>query len=390
MASERLRLPAELWIHIFQIATHHPLLHSVKYEPFDPCVHVAEEMHAEMLQVKLAITLVCRSWRDMSLHMLYEDVWFRHGDASLGLALKGDPHAAEPGRGRWVRRATLPYSHTETVNPNPPRALLILHHCPALEVLVRPWTGDDRLRFEFPTETVALPRLKRLDWWYHAAAARSGGINSLDQVLQSAPSIEYLSLGGEMWLFSLHAHFELPRVKVLRLRRVNTLFVVQIAKWTMPALTHLLLECPLHPDSMENLWEALGPTLRCVEFGSHIGFTFDDQLSLALRQCPCVEELNYYLFFTMRLARTQTHESLRRVGLHALQNDAIYPSINGAPNFPHIEAHFYAYPTERFPALREFVLYGKEWRAFVEDQQFSDIVKVVEDSGRVIDISQIY
>ncbi|KAI0066421.1 hypothetical protein BV25DRAFT_1377407 [Artomyces pyxidatus] len=366
-------LPPELWIHIFHLATSSPALHASQYEPFHPSF--LSQDAASTLKVKSAIALVCRHWRAMSLEMLYEDVRIRHGDVALGRALVG--------HGRWVRRAILPYHHSETPTPHPIPALDILRQCPRLEVLVRPPLGwpPDRLRFEFPAEAISLPLLKRLDWWHHNPADRSGGINSLNEVLRSAPNLEYLSYGGEMWQVSLSRRsLELPALKVLRLRHIDAIFVRQICTWRLPSLTHLVMEWPTHPQVVEVLWETLGPGLETVELGIHLGFALRDYLSTVLTGCSNLREINYYIFFTMRLRDSVVHEHLKRVGLHAHANLTI--DSNDDVVWAHVEDHLKAYHTETFPSLTEFVLYGPEWEPLIQHGRFSELEAMVAADGR--------
>jgi len=67
---------------------------------------------------------------------VYEDLRIRHGEQALADVLESCEE-----RGRWVRRAELPYTNTVTTTPSSLRPLpfiAILKRCPELEILVRP------------------------------------------------------------------------------------------------------------------------------------------------------------------------------------------------------------------------------------------------------------
>ncbi|EGN94080.1 hypothetical protein SERLA73DRAFT_188648, partial [Serpula lacrymans var. lacrymans S7.3] len=316
-------LPPEIWLHIFRWATS-PLTSgsfALTYEPFQIG---SEDVLKATLQVRYAIVRVCWLWRALAMDLLYEDVRVRHGMQALVSALRGDEYLAE-GNGRWVRRLELPYAHTNTATSDSSvTALNILKHCPSLEVLTRPFPSEsaDNMRFEFSAGHVVLTSLKRLEWWHHNGATRSGGINSLYDVLKNAPNLQYLAVGGSVLpRFISVAPLCLTALSTLRLRKMNHLFIRQLCRWDLPSLEHVIVDVPeTWNRALEGFWETFGDRLRTVELGQSVAFCVSDQVTLVLQGCPRLKELNYYVFFTSPVRSTFVHSSISCVRLHAHPN----------------------------------------------------------------------
>jgi len=93
-------------------------------------------------------------------------------------------------------------------------------------------------------------------------------------------------------------------------------------------------------------------------------------------------ELSYYIFFTAVPCYSGMHPALRRVGLHAHSNEAIFPRDCTPEIWQHLEDHFAAYRPEAFPSLIEFVLYGTEWRQLTRSPCFQAINERLESDGK--------
>ncbi|KAA1467834.1 hypothetical protein DENSPDRAFT_793395 [Dentipellis sp. KUC8613] len=376
-------LPPELWLEIFRFATHDAKLYDTKYKPFRVQF---SDVHNAPLATNYAIVLVCKLWWILGMELLYEDVRIRHGALALrrALAIGGPGEDYTPKK--WVRRAVLPYSQSATPSPKPLLALDILRQLPNLEVLVRPPTMDRyealALRFEFSADVPSLPLLRRLDWWTHNEASHTGGINALDEVLEHAPNLEYLSLAANISM-SLYRpkRIEIPKLRVLHLFHVNALFVRQMCSWDLPSLSHIILAAPPHNAGLEDFWATFGHTIKVAELGDNVRFGMMDHMSDLLDGCPGLEELNYFLFFTLNARPLRTHETLRRVGMHARVNRMMC-ALDDPETWRHMEQHFDSFRPEAFPALKEFVLYGPEWSHIASLLAFDPIRQKVQASGR--------
>lgn len=355
------RLPPEIWLEVFRWATYASSdgLYTTRYQPFQTSRNY--ETLDESLKVKAVVVRVCRQWRALAVDMLFEDLRIRHGEQTLADALESCEE-----RGSWVRRAELPYTNTITTTLRPMPSVAILKRCPELEILVRPAPGPlDNLRFEFCAEDLPLTSLKRLEWWYNDEAARSGGINSLDDVLSCTPNLQYLSVGGQM-MGRLRTH-HLPSLTILHLRRTNGLFIRQITRWALPALTHVVADNSQCNSVLEMLWETFGSQIRTLELGKHVRFYVEDHITSILRNCHTLQELNYHVHFTAPPRSAIVHSSLHTVRLHGQTN---YLCSDGV--WEHLSHHFALFCGPSLPSLRRIVLHG-DWNTILIDDRFAHI-----------------
>lgn len=380
------QLPPELWIIVFRWATYpsdgYPAPY---YEPF--CA--SSETFDEPLKTKRALVQVCRLWQALATAFLYEDVRIRHGWASLKTVLTehhriGDEPFQGPSLGRFVRRLELPYPQTATEKPGDTHDVVeILASCPSLKTLVRPFFGAPAysVRYEFPAEIMSLSSLTRLEWWHYNNAARSGGINSLTDVLRNAPSLQFLVLGGDFWMNSMHLDppIRLPALTTLRLKRINALFVWQIRRWELPSLVHIIADFLADHGGLEELWLHFGSQLCTVEFGRHIAFYLTDQISPFLRGCVGVKVFNYFINFTAPPTEALLVEksSLQCVGIHA------FPCGVLDDDWRHIIRHFDFLSSRFLPALKRVILYGN-WEQIITDSRISPALDRLTRKGCAI------
>ncbi|KAH9843181.1 uncharacterized protein C8Q71DRAFT_238639 [Rhodofomes roseus] len=373
-------LPVELWLHIFRLSTLSPLttrLYVVSYSPFQTIPLEAED-ESVTKKTKSALVQVCKQWRAWALDLLFEDVWIECPEKMSSLLGDGS------GCGRWVRRASLPYMSSATVSPRPLEANKMLEQCPHLEVLVRkgPTRRDVDTRFEFAAECPAMPSLKRVDWWHVNEAARSGGINLLGDVLQKAPNVQYLSLGGYVRFSSLSVNgtaITLSSLTTLRFLRLNAALVRQTCGWSMPALQHIIIDTVEDVAVLSMFWESFGEQIRTIELGHYLSYFVHDWLSFILRGCPHITELNYYIHFTAIPTfddEKDTFPLLTTVGLHAQPNMMISPESSGY--WGRMQSHFAMLCCPCFPAVKKVLLYG-DWSGISSDIRYPFLVQPLLD-----------
>lgn len=356
------RLPPEIWLEVFRWAVTHASIekfYTAKYLPFQTSHNY--QVLDESLKVKAVVVRVCRQWRMLAEDMLYEDLRIRHGEQTLANVLESYEKL-----GRWVRRVELPYRNTITTTVQPLRPLAILKCCPELEVLVRPDpVRSDDLRFEFPAEALPLTSLKRLEWWNVDEAARSGGINSLDDVLNNSPNLQYLSIGGQHWITQFRPAHHLPSVTTLCLRWMNDRFIRQICRWSLPSLAHIIIDSSQGNSVLGMLWETFGSQVQVMELGTHMRFYLEDHLTSMLENCPNLQQLNYHIHFTVPPALSVVHSSLRSICLHGQVNE-----MASDRGWVHLRLHFAFFSGPSLPLLKRIVLYG-EWHAILTDDRFA-------------------
>jgi hypothetical protein len=218
--------------------------------------------------------------------------------------------------------------------------------------------------FEFDAECAPLPTLKRLEWWVNSEAERSGGINSLVQVLSAAPNVQHLFIGNFERDFRGvdRRPVHLPQLQVLHFRTVSAMPMYQVATyWDLPALSHLILDMPpsMSAHCVRPFFETHGSKIRSVELGRSLRFFMTDMISQCLQGCPHLQQLNYYAFFTAAPRATEDdtplHENLISVGLHLAKNDML-DDENQMWDF--MEQHFDLFISGAFPSLQRVILYG--------------------------------
>ncbi|KAI0034159.1 hypothetical protein K488DRAFT_46154 [Vararia minispora EC-137] len=384
------RLPIELWIHVLDLATRPSDEPNICYVPFDinPSFQTCSSSET---RTRSAIVLVCKQWRAIGLCVLYRDLFIRDNLHSLMHTIPGSSQPKPGFRNSCVRRVILPYTQTAARPPSagPCPAVMILEACPNVEVLVRPQCKPGemfRLQFDHPMSTPSLLSVRRLDWWHDHFAYRTGGINYLPDVIHQAPNIEYLTLAGDMLPNTfIHRGLELPKLKVLRLRGVNPIYIRHITTWHFPSLTHVVLESLYQSFTFSLLRDAIARQIECVELGRHMHFLTFDLLSMIISGCPNLRELNFYVFFALPPLITDAHTALQRLGLHAAPNVSMEERISP---WQEIWAHARAFTNrETFPSLSEVVLYGKYWDNLIHGLQAEDEFHNFKHSFEALGIS---
>lgn len=377
-------LPVELWLAIFcwaTISSSTPHLFATAYHPFQP--DTLDGVDREVIAVKRTLVRVCKQWRRVATDLLLEDVVIHQDINQLARALKAG--GGEDSRFRRVRRVCLPYFSCISYKPELAGITSILSLCRELEVLVRPppsWTKE--LRFEFPADDCPpLPSLKRLDWWHHNDATGSGGINSLIDVARAAPNLQYLSLGGELCLSALQrAAVSLPCLSTLRIRRMNVLLLLQVQKWRMPSLQHVIIDTNNH-QILEDFWATFGRQMKIVELGQTMESHASNIIHDVLTQCPNLEGLNYHVqFAAVPYPLQQHHSKLSLVRLNAARNPFFANESNGL--WEHLESHFSALCSPDFPALKRVAFQG-DWGCFQDNDCFGEMVAKMRAAGREIE-----
>ena len=262
----------------------------------------------------------------------------------------------------------------------------MLKSCSQLEVLVRPIPSHvEDLRFELPAEECPpLTSLKRLDWWHHNDAARSGGVNALSDVLRAAPNLQYLSIGGDLWIsFIVRTPIILPALTTLRIRRMNVLLLNQISRWSLPSLQHVIIDTHSNHMLLEGLWTVFGDQIKTLELGRNLKFYICDMIYYVLANCQNLQELCYYVQFTCPPHMPiEKHNSLHTVRLHAAENGLFASEENDL--WCHLSEHLSLYASDLFPALKRVVLHG-DWESIRRDARFQPLVQKLLDKGFAVE-----
>ncbi|KIY73532.1 hypothetical protein CYLTODRAFT_365583 [Cylindrobasidium torrendii FP15055 ss-10] len=372
-------LPNEIWQEIFQWATtSHVDEYTSKYAPFSGAPSALDDNLA--LPVKSALVLVCRLWHNLTTEMLYKDVKIARTPSQE--SLRGALANGNGGYGRMVRRAVLPFDSTVTnrESPHSSESVEILRMCPQLEVLIRPRAAQFATRtltFEYDAESITLPCLRRLEWWHHNDAERSGGINSLSNVLDRAPNLEYLFVGGAVGMHSMlfeSGNLVLPKLHTLRLFAVSGLMLRQLcSRIELPALEHVVLDCVVPRSDMQNFWEAHN-RIQTVEFGKHLRFMLTDEVSPCLEACTNIRDINFYAFFTTPPTFTGTNDAVRSVGW----NSAVNYTFDDDNAWEYLKHHMAFILSEALPSLEQLVLFGS-WDEYLCRTEFQTFRRQLQE-----------
>jgi len=238
--------------------------------------------------------------------------------------------------------------------------------CTNIETLVRPRpTTPYSLAFHFAAQDITPLPLRRLDWWYNNEAERSGGINSLNAVLRSAPNLRYLSLGGIPRFGRVppdRSPLSLPNLHTLRLQKNSVVFLRQLVDWwSLPSLSRIALDYPLMAIWIYELFESFGEQLRTVEIGHDVRFLWKDHITPCLQLCHGLTELNYFIFFAAVPSIEIPHTSISTIGLHASANNL----LQDGQRYDHVQQHLDILTNRNlFPVLRRIILYG-DWKCML-------------------------
>ncbi|VDB86617.1 unnamed protein product [Peniophora sp. CBMAI 1063] len=366
-------LPPEIWAHVFGFVASGPDGRS-DYVPFEAGIlsEDAGKRFQTDLRDRLALVNVCKLWYRLAKPILYANVIVRGNSTAMAEILSSKPSDdSDLPFGCCVRSLELPFIQTTTSGEGPYPSSIILESCSRLERLTRLPASPTEvfgLQFEFPMPSIQLPALRRLDWWHNNFAYRTGGVNALPDVLQVAPNLEYLSLGGEMLPnTAMPAPISLPRLQTLRVRGINPIYVRQLRNWDAPVLRTIILESLTHPYTFQSLWETISASqIEIVELGAHMQFLARDYLALVLEGCKNLQELNYRIFFTAEpnWGDAEPHKHLKRVRWQAFTNHTM--PVESVWYWVRIHADALMNRT-LFPALEEVVLHGEEWSTLGRD-----------------------
>jgi hypothetical protein len=188
-------------------------------------------------------------------------------------------------------------------------------------------------------------------------------------VLQHAPNIEYLFVGGVVG-YTQFTYVCLPALRTLRLHIINGLLLHQIvSKWILPSMTHVILYSPLFEQGLRIVWDRFGEQLKVVEMGKHLRFLTSDHLTTCFRGCPTLQEIGYFVFFTKVPETTEEHPSVTTVRLHSAVNDFLHTAEE---IWAMLDGHFRFFT--QLTSLRRIILYG-EWRGILSQKRFQAITQ---------------
>ncbi|KAF7967126.1 hypothetical protein HWV62_35720 [Athelia sp. TMB] len=354
-------LPPEVWLQIILFAV--PVSNfNWEYEPFEG----HDDVVNERVKILSSVVLVCRAWRAFAERAVYESLKL---DSRASIAAL--EHETDDRRKAYVRRVVLSYQNTQ-ISPaafhQPIDPARLFKRLPNLQILIRQplhLRQKQGYKYQSYAEESSFPSLKRLEWW-----GGNGDVTSLDDILQNAPHIEHLSLGGSYTSpRPASAALHLPALATLSLQRTDAPFLNQVRSWCMPRLAHLVYGGPPAPLMLDALLAQFGPQLHTFELARRIYFLNEDYIMLVLRACPALHTLAFFVNITMPPGPV-TNGALRVVRLHGA-----LLFVDSVVNWETLSAHFAFLAGPALPALERVVLYPSHgiWDDVVWDARFAGL-----------------
>ncbi|KAF7315901.1 hypothetical protein MIND_00106700 [Mycena indigotica] len=377
-------LPLEIWLEIFQFATH--VYGTSTIEPLDPFtvktpgnILVTNTPNTSM-RTKCVLVSVNRAWRRMALQILYQHIVIR---SPLRATLVLQTLREAPEYGYWTRHIEI-YTHARGSNSLPFLQTVhrILQYCSRLRMLSASW------RFPLPKEFLAAvsvscsSSLQGLYWdeqkylrsLDHAPLNFLGSFKALHildlrnfvgdstsddsrPVLQNVKHLILSNRGPNIFIASL---FTLPTVHTLTMYTVVDGQVPDAVQITKLLKAHGSTLTNVHLPSPSNTSDPQAPelTVETRTTGIHV------PPALFLQLCPNLDTISFSA--NSPLMGDCSHTTLRRVALYSVRSDKLYPKPSrskrrnasatspGGPSSLHFSLavnHLRSLTRESFPAL---------------------------------------
>ncbi|KAJ7760977.1 hypothetical protein B0H16DRAFT_1531324 [Mycena metata] len=389
-------LPLEIWLEIFQWSTY--VYRSTTIEPLSPLTltHTPTDVMGANTPIlstrtKCALVRVCKSWRRISLPILYSHTVIRSPSrAALILQVLRNSHSDNSNYGHWTRHIEL-FTHARgsTDIRFLQTIFRIFQYCPRLRMLSATWRIVVPKEFLDAVSRLYGPTLQGL-YWDEQKHALEKTHASLD-FLASFHSLRILDLRNFVG-DSLPSREDSPPPTLPCLNHIilsnQGLNISVAAALNLPALHTLTLQSlvghPVRLDLITKLLDAHGPSLITVHLPSPSSGSDNEpsQLrapalhippSLFLRPGAC-PNLDTFTFganspaITFESNEPHAHPALRRIALHSVRADALYPSRG--PN--ETQTHLRSFTRAAYPHLEMVRTAG-----FLVDADVDSVVKDV-------------
>ncbi|OCB88143.1 hypothetical protein A7U60_g4772 [Sanghuangporus baumii] len=404
-----LDLPPELLIEIMKLATDNPVRDIevlASWSRFETIyTYNRHEQSKLAIQTKYSLSLVCTVFRKLSLGLLYEDIWIRHGSDGLLETLERSRNGPDPGFGGYVKRVSLALACEEERLPkrdiyaNVRRALMC---CPNVRIIERHQevTEEDQEQATVmtvsPIDDLEFRHLTRVDWHNTPLDSCLSSISS-PRFIWNSDSLRVLIVGADNFPDQLEQTDPetvvcLPSVHTLGIRSFNT-FGSERRRYQLflPSLRRLVVG---RPEAIYNFYSGCLAPLRSqiseIELEPEPRFLRHDFVTTLLAYCNNTTELCIPVGTTRPASRydesprTVLNFPIRRVCLHAGlpgspgaydQNDLLWWAL--------LRGHFESLcaPESRFRDLESIVLCGSEWKETIEDARLLSFLCLAESRG---------
>lgn len=383
-------LPLEIWLEIFQFATYVHECETIKpLNPFTPrrmtTIALAANTPALAMRTKLALAVVCKSWRRLAVRILYRHIVIRSpARADAILRVLEQSRAPQPsisrssatglqGHGQWTRyievytymRGCGDIGFLQTV-------FRIFRCCPNLQYLSGKWTHELPVEFLQGVSALYGQSLLGLCWAGMASPEFLGKFHSLrvldlrhftgtstfpDSPSLTLPNVQDLIVSNKPRSLNVATSLNLPKLRNLTLRTTGDepghnehLFAF------LKVHGKSLLFVDLPPPSENDLEVENAPLRREAQF-------IPPDIFLANDVCPNLESFVYSC--AIQNSPTYPHSNLLRIGVRGMTADLLYPN-KSSPT----KCHLLALNPEDYPRLQSVQMVG-----FLVDAHADSIVK---------------
>jgi hypothetical protein len=322
------------------------------------------------------------------MHLLYEHLLIRNPARATAISQVLEEI---PGYGRWTRHIEI---HTFSRGAGDIRYLQtlfrIFHFCPNIMTLSGTWIYRLPIQFLDGLSKIYGPSLSALYWKErNDGPPESYNPLSTPEFLGSFRSLRVLDIrhfvGADPW-----SRPGCTRAPILPLledliisthpRSLSTATILQ-----MPALRNLILRTPTYDERSEALLIAFlkvhGPSLMSVDLPSPSPDSEPEMDSTVYRRilshinpdiflnpdhCPILESISFPV--TSPPLAPQIHSAIRRIGLHGVRSDGLYPDKQSITR-----DHLMAMTTDKYPELELIQTVGYFVDADKSDELIKDI-----------------
>ena len=373
-------LPVEMWLEIFQFATHvHQHATIVPLNPFTlkrvSTNVMAVNVPSLSSRTKLSLVLVCRSWRRIAIQMLYQYVVVRSPARAAALlavlrssqAASDDGHGPHAGYGQWTRHIEV-FTHARGASEL--RYLQTLFHifqaCPNLRMLSGRWNHILPVEFLDAISRLYGPSLQGLYW--NEACLNDYLSVTTPQFLASFQSLRVLDLrnfvGGPIsgQLVEWFPKPLLPKLQDLIISTYPQSLALATAL-SLPALRNLIVKTAISGEPPFDILTAFlkvhGPSLVSVDIPSPSADSEPEPDTALLRRdlphihpdiflqpdlCPNLVSLAFPT--TSPPLGAHVHRSLRRIGLRGVRAEDLYPDKKTSTG-----GHLMSFAPTKYPNL---------------------------------------
>ena len=389
-------LPLEIWLEIFQFATYVHSCETIKpLNPFTPrrmtTIALAANTPALAMRTKLALVLVCKSWRRLAAQLLYRHVVIRSPSRADSIVrVMEQSRVPRPSTsasrsetrsnttrlqdyGQWTRYIEV-YTHMRgSGNIIFLQTLFrIFRCCPNLQYLCGNWIHELPVEFLQGVSGLYGQSLLGLYWTDMADAEFLGTFQSLrildlrrftgtlkspDSPTPTLPCVRDLNVSNDPRSLKVATLLNLPKLRNLTLRtNGNQPGHNEDLIAFLKAHGQSLVLVDLPPPSDTDLDIENAPIRRDAEY-------IPPDIFLSEAVCPNLESLVYSC--ATPTFPTYPHSNLRRIGVRGITGELLYPDKPSS-----IKRHLTALNPENYPRLQLVQMVG-----FLVDAHADSIMK---------------